>query len=119
MAVVNVSASVALAPLSASTTVTTTVSPDRYAASLLRRRPAGCVGVVTGVGDGVVIGVGDGVSVGSGSGKVVVVVLVVVVLVVVVLVVVLVVVVVLFPPPPQRPPPLDEVVVWLWEALVW
>ena len=51
------SASVALVFLSASTTVTTSVSPDRYATSLLRLRP---------VGDGV--GVGDGVAVGVGVG---------------------------------------------------
>ena len=83
-AVVNVSSDVALVSRSASTTVTATVSPERYATSLLRLRPAGCAGVAAGVGDVV----GDG----TGVGIVVVVVLVVVVVVVVLLLVVVVVV---------------------------
>ena len=70
------SSDVALVSRSASTTVTATVSPERYATSLLRLRSAGCVGVIVGVGDdtgvGVTVetavGVGDGVTAGVGVG---------------------------------------------------
>lgn len=71
------SSNVALVSLSASTTVTATVSPERYATSLLRCSSADItagVGDGTGVGVtvetavGVATGVDDGVTVGVGVG---------------------------------------------------
>lgn len=65
------SAAEALVFLSASTTVTTTVSPERYATSLLVvsvpvAEPG--VGVGDGVGDGICAGEGDDIGVGEATG---------------------------------------------------
>jgi hypothetical protein len=68
IAVVNVSSEVAPVFLSASITVATIVSPDKYAVFLLRLSPPAGVGVGAGVGDDVGVGavVGEVVTVGVG-----------------------------------------------------